>query len=310
MENNKKQIKNINRLAIIQELIEKTKNCSLYWVETSLGQYRTQFSNYSFYLTKTSPTVYNLDVIKNNDLYTAYNSLIQSNVKNLYETVEILSSNSVLNKSRRINEFLGRKGSCRQGEIGSSNKLYSIVPQSFGLRGSGVVVSQVLRQKFLYFNPSEIDFDGEYPWAGSHLDIDEFDVFNQNDGDQTYIRQQVSGERPTNWGYCDIKFNLASLPQSSPFIVIGRVAARRETEPGVSLIISLIINNQTVYQQTIELNESYTNWETGQTFLDDSFSKINDITIKLVTFTNSGNLLPRAVRVTGVDLGIYGFDPI
>lgn len=310
MDNNKKQIKSLNRLAIIQELIEKTKNCSLFWVETSLGQFRTQFTNYDFYLTKTSTNTYNLDIIKNKDLYMTYNSLLQSNVKDLYDTVGILSSDSALNKSRRINEFIGRKGSCRQGEIGSSNKFYPISVQGFGLLATGAVTPQIFRRKFVYLNPTSIEFDTAYPWSGSHLDIDESDIFNQADGDSTFIRQQVAGLSPTVWGYCDVNFNLSTLPSKPPFVIQSRVVARRESEPGMNLTIQVILNDSSIYQQTIFLNESYSYWSSGDLYLGDYFSSIKDLKIRLSTFTNVGNLLPRAVRVTGVDLGVTGYDLI
>lgn len=310
MDNNKKQIKAINKTAIIQELVEKSKNCSLFWSDAGMSQYRAGFANYNFYLTKTSTNTYNLDVIKNGSLYTSYNSILNSNVKNLYDIVESLVSESNINKFRRVNEFLGRKGSCRQGEIGSSNKLYSINLQGFGLKSSGLVSPQILRRRLSYLNPTQIDFDPTYPWSGTYQDIDDFDVFLSNDGDSSYIRQEVFGFLPTNWGYLDVGFNLSSIPTKPPFVVHARVAARRETQPGVSLIISMIINESNVFQQTIELNETYYSWASGDTYLDSSTTSIESLKIRIVPFTNSGNLLPRATRITGVDLGVYGYDPI
>jgi hypothetical protein len=310
MVNNKAQIKALNRIAIIQELIEKSKNCSLFWQQSSLNQFKTQFSNYKFFVTKNLNDYFVLDVLQDDQLYVTYNSIINPNVEELYKIIELLVSESTVNKYRRVNEFIGRKGSCRQGEIGSSNKLYPINLQGFGLKASGTVAPEIFRRRLAYFTPTGIEFDTTYPWTGNYENIKVNDVFSNHDGDATYIRQSVAGLLPTYWGYLDVKFDLSSVPKKPFFTIVARVVARRETEGDVFLNINMLVNDTNVWQQTILLSESYILWSSNETWLDNSISSIEDFKLRLTTYTNSGNLIPRAVRVTGVDLAIYGYDVI
>ena len=309
MANNKETIKTINRTAIIQELIEKTKNCSLSWSESSAGQYKAELPSYIFYLTKNYNEVFNLDILKNNETYTAYNSILQSNVKTLFEVVELINSNSDLNKFRKFNEFLSRKGSCRESDIGISNKNYNMPIQSRGSLVSGSVSPTVYRRRLAYLNPTQINYDPtDFPWAGTHEDINDFDIAF-SDLDASYIRQEIVGSLPTIWGYVDIGFDLSTVPKLPPFAFNARVAHRRESEIGVALIISVFVNGQNVYATTVVCDETYSLWISGTNTLL-NIDKIDSFFIRLNMYTNSGNLSPRAVRVTGVDLGISGIDSI
>jgi len=104
MPTNLEQLKLINRLALIKELIEKTKNFALIWNEISPSKFIAVKTHYEFYLNRTSPTVVALDVLKDGYMYRTYNSSTQAEINDLFETVSSLI-NPTIDKIRKLQNF-------------------------------------------------------------------------------------------------------------------------------------------------------------------------------------------------------------
>jgi len=302
---NREEIVALNKIAIIQELIEKTKNCVVIWKQKQIKQYDSNFNGYKFIITQPNPNSVVLDVLKNNNLYKSYNSLSLQNLKELFNTIEIISIGADLEKYKKINEFLYKKGSCRQEQIGSLVNIYDNFVFGFGAEVGGSAPVEKFRNEEIFLLPNNITFDPNltFLWSGNHTDIDDEPDVELHDGDLTFIRQQISGVSPRLWGYANIKFDTISLPILPPYGAFIRIVSRREEESNVFLNVEVVSNNTVFFNTQVEQFNYYSFWSQ---YVSLGNTSINDLTVRLSMFTNSSNLLPRAIRITAVDLRLFG----
>ncbi len=111
MATNLEQLKLINRLALIKEIIEKSENFALIWNDIAPGKFIAVKDNYEFHLNKTSPSVVALDVLKNGNFYRSYNSSTQVEIADLFDKVSSISNLSI-NKFRKLQNFISDLPNC------------------------------------------------------------------------------------------------------------------------------------------------------------------------------------------------------
>jgi hypothetical protein len=293
---NIQELKSINKLALINEMIEKTKNCALIWHELSPKRFKSSQNSYDFYLSQTAPSIYSLDVLKNGRLSRAYNSSTQIGVSELFQTVE--SALISFERQKSVSSFLGRIRSCAP--------VTHEITMNGGIVGSGDSIFSQLDPINVLLFPISLSFgETSFPWSGDYTLIDDTATSNNHDSDSTYIRQEVSGMLPTNWGYANIGFSLNDLPPTAPFSFTIRIAHRREVQPGVNLQIALVVNSIVIYSTTIVSSSSYSVFSSGQQLLS-GITEIEDLQVRLNMFTNTGDLDPRAIRISAVDLRFFG----
>lgn len=291
------ELKNISRLALIKEIIEKTENSALIWNEIAPGKYKSTQGVYDFYVGRSSPSIYNLDVLKNGTFYRTYNSSTLEGIDELALTIESIVSSTGLSKYQKIGSFLTQIRTCRTGANSES--------LSGGLVASGEVEATQTQNTSSLLLPTSLSFEpSPFPWTGTYHSIDDSPSVNFHDGDSTYIRQTISGPAPTNWGYVAVGFNLNGIPQIPPFTYRVRVAGRREEETGVTVRLDVMINSAIVFTTTLTPLETYGIYSTGLQSLSDS--SIDEVEVRLSMITNSGNHVPRSVRITAVDMLING----
>ena len=293
---NIQELKSISKLALINELIEKTKNCALVWSELFPKRFKSSQNSYDFYLSQTAPSIYSLDVLQNGKLSRTYNSSIQIGVSELFETVE--SALISFDKQKSVSSFLGRLRSC-------TPITHGIFMNGGIISNGGSILSQLDPINVLLF-PISLNFgDSPFPWSGDYTLIDDTATSNNHDSDSTYIRQEVAGTLPTNWGHANIGFSLNDLPPTPPFSFTIRVAHRREAQLGVNLQIALIVNSIVAYSTTIVPSSSYSVFSSGIQLLS-GITEIEDLQVRLNMYTNTGDPDPRAIRISAVDLRFFG----
>lgn len=295
------ELKALNRSALITEITEKTKQCGLVWSSAAKGQYNTTSLPYNMYLSKMGNDTYNLDVLKNRTLYRSYNSTIQPEVQELYEVVDSIVSDSSVNRMKSLISTISQIHGCGPEEISIS--------MSGGIRANGTA----LVQKFVSTNtlllPTLFSYSAvTYPWTGTVDDINDAPNVTSHDGDATYARQEVAGPLPTQWAYATCKFDDSGLPTNDPRKFRIRVAARREAELGVNLIIELVIGVSVVFTGTFTPSSAYSIYNSGFVTIPNGIVGPG-LQVKLSMFTDTGNYIPRAVRVSAVDLTLNSQTP-
>lgn len=301
MASNLDELKSISRLALIKEMIEKTKSCAIIWNEIKPGYFRSCTDSYDLHLSQTSASIYSLDVIRGGKLFRSYNSSTQSEVDVLFQTVLSLSTMSSLEKIKTMGKFLK--------QIGNPSSVYNFIPQSVGVDAGGNAVNSHIREIETQLLPTSLTFGPTpselYIWLGNHLNIDDSPNAESHDGDISYIRQQVSGTGPTNWGYAFCGFNINEIISEPPYSFNVRVAHRRSTNDGVILNVDVLANSSVIYSATDVSDISYTVFSSGLQQMI-GIDSIEDLQVRLSMFTNVGNPLLRSLLITAVDLRIYG----
>jgi hypothetical protein len=304
MTTNLEELKNISRTALLGELNEKTKKCGLLWNLIRPGVYKATNSPYDFHLTKVNGNTCVLDVTKNGTSYRSYNSSIVEGVSELFDTVDVIAAQAEqFEKLKVASRFLGQIPSCRA----------SVYRETMhdGLIVSGSAMAQKLSAISLTMLPTTLTFGPTlFPWSGFVTSIDDPPNATSHDGDATYIRQQVSGALPTQWGYAYIGFNMSALTFSGPYRFNVKVAHRREAQAGVTIFIDVIANSTLVFSSQHPSTNSYSVSTTGNQFLPSDMLNLTDLTVRLSMFTNTGNEEPRALRVSAVDITILGYNAV
>jgi hypothetical protein len=301
---NKEIIKSLNRSALISELIEKTKRCAYVWKEIAPGQYMVTSLPYDFYITKTDSSTTVLDVWKNAGFYRTYNSYTQPEIAELYDAVDEMVSNSTgYDKMVELTQALNLLRSCQPQIIAEQ--------MSKGLYGSGSAAVTLLVPVSTFMLPATLTFGfTPFPWSGGVSDIDDSPGVPSHDGDSTYIRQEVSGALPTQWGYAFVGFNPINVGSVGPFKFKVRAAARREAELGVTMIVDVVVNASVVFTDNMTPSDTYSIYDSGVQTMPPTITSVDTVEVRLSMFTNTGNTLPRALRVSAVDLTIDGFNPV
>lgn len=296
MTTNLEEMKKINRLAIMQEMVEKTKNCGLIWDQISPTHFRSKYQNYEFSVSKTNQSTFAFDVLKDKKLFRTYNSSTQDGIDTLYEEIESCSRDNPLEKYKTLTKFLSSVPACYN--------LTNIIPitiGSYGVKTGGNVTANKYVLQTINLSPNLLSFSPTtFAWTGNLSGI------LTNNGDTSYIRQQVSGEFPTNWGYAFVEFdNTVFANLLPPYQFQIQLVHRREANDGVVLNVDLLLNSAVAFNNTIIPIESYNSYNSG--FLNFSQTSINQAMLRLSMFTNTGNLSPRALRITYVNLTVKGF---
>lgn len=86
-----------------------------------------------------------------------------------------------------------------------------------------------------------------------------------------------------------------------------RVAHRREANDGVTLVVDMIADTSVIFTDTVESEETYSVYDSGLVEISPSITSISRIFVRLSMYTNSGNLDPRALRISAVDLYAKGY---
>lgn len=307
---NLQEMKKISRLALMKEMVEKTKSCGLIWNQISGSQYLAKYQDYDFLVARSSPQVYTFDVLKEGKMYRSYNSSTQEGVKLLFEEIELSFQDSRMDKYKSLGSFIGRIGTCRE----ITTNTYNIPVAGFGVLASGNTFSQQIRPiSPVTLTPISLTFGPTiYPWSGSLSDI------LTDDGNTTYIRQQVSGEFPTNWGYVFLEFDTSPIINLlPPYQVRVQVSHQREAELGVNLNLDVLVNGAIIYSKPndsdpsmIESPASYTLFDSTLVDALEGPTYIDSIILRMFMFTNTGNLDPRAIRISYASVDFAGYDPI
>lgn len=288
---NLEELKYTHQRALVLQMIELSRRCSVIWNSLSPSQFKAKNLPYEFVLTKTGSNMIVFEINKNGRPYRTINSDVSEDVNTLFVVVSNLSEekNKKLNQLSSLANYLG----------GCRSRVFNIV------MNGGVVAngnSPVVKTSPLTVNltPISLNFGPtSFPWVGTVGDISE-DVLT-NDGDFSYIRQQIAGALPTNWGYAIIDFNTSSITGNMPFSFSARVAHRRESEDGVNLVAEIIVNSGVIYSNTIVSNETYSLFQSGFIVATGETS-ISSLQLRLSMYTNSGNINPRAIRITAADI--------
>lgn len=301
MTSNLESLKTVSRLALIKEMIERTKECSFVWDDIGPGRFRGVSLPYEFYLTKTGAETAVLDVLKNGGYYRSYNSSTQGEVDELYATVDTLyASNSKVERLNKLTQFVGTIRGC-------APKTYNIVMNG-GINGSGeALVTKMAPSSFLLL-PVAISGGGGSWVYGSVSDLADEPNAASHDGDATYIRQEVSGALPTQWPYVFLKIDVSSVVAFAPLSFEARIVHRREAELGVTMRLDVLVNegDAVVYTGDFASAQTYTLSTTGIQPMPGIVS-LDELTLRISMFTNSGNTAPRALRVSAADITIHGY---
>lgn len=300
MSSNLEELKSVSRLALIKELIERTKECSFVWDDIGPGRFRSVSLPYEFYLTKTGPETAVLDVLKNGGYYRTYNSSTQGEVGNLYSTVDTLyASNAKAEKLNKVTQFVSAIRGC-------SPRTHSIVMNG-GIDGGGTgPVTKLTPSNYLLL-PTAISGDPSWVY-GPVSNVAHSPNALSHDGDATYMRQEVSGALPTQWPYAFLTVDVSSVVAFAPLSFEARIVHRREVEEGVTLTLDVLVNEDdaVVYTGTFTSDETYTVSTTGIQQMPGIVS-LDELTLRVSIFTNTGNTAPRAIRVTAADITIHGY---
>ena len=305
MTTNLEELKTISRSALIQELTEKSKRCGLTWHVDGAGRFRAAQGAYTFVLSKTSADITNLDVQKAGTLYRSYNSSTQSEVADLYETVANLpAASDAAEKYKTIGKFMGTLRTCRDPVVAVSTSGGVLVAGAAGVTATEPFPETILSPDTLTFDPTP------FPWSGVVASINDAGLVTSHDGDSSYIRQEVAGELPTQWGFATVDF-AAGLPfigDAPPFQLNARVAHRREALDGVVLYIDVIVNNAVEFHDEVVCDETYSIYQSGYFTL--VATEIDSLQIRLSIFTNTGDPDPRAIRISAVDVGVKSYQTL
>lgn len=302
---NLQELKAIHKTALITEMIEKTRACTFVWNQLSPGNYKSTAAPYEFYLSKvTGSGSYILDVLKHGQRYRSYNSTVNIEVAELFALVDGLTATlDQFMKTRKVGNFLSQIRGC-------APITHNIVMNG-GIFGNGDVTDSHLRPVSFLLLPQTLTFGPtSFPWTGGVTDISDVPNAASHDGDTSYIRQQVSGALPTQWGYAICNFNVSSLAGlSGPLTFVSRAAHRREVESGVTIFLDTLVNSTVVHTTSTLSDTSYNLLFTPQTLIP-GITNITTLQVRVSMFTNSGNPNPRALRISAVDIEVFGFNSL
>lgn len=299
------ELKTISRSALIQEMTEKSKRCGLTWHVEGAGRFRATRGDYTFVLSKTSADITNLDVAKLGRLYRTYNSSTQPEVADLYQTVASLpTAFDMAEKYKTLGTFMGTLRTCREPEATIFGSGGVLVAGSAGITEVTVFPETVLSPASLTFGESP------FPWSGDYTLIDDGGLVTSHDGDASYIRQEVFGEAPTQWGFAVVGFapGLAFIGNSAPYQLNARVAYRREALGDVDLYIDVLVNDAVVLHDEVTASETYSIYQSG--YFAIAATSITKLEIQLSIFTDNGDPDPRAIRISAVDVGVKSYDTV
>lgn len=299
------ELKNVSRTALITEIKERTKSMGFVWKQITYSQYRCTNLPYDFYLTKTTQNNYALDVMKNGKLYRSYNSYTQPEVEELYTTVDLLLANSQTFERMR-------------NAISAISRIRGCAPETYNetmignILGSGAGGVSVINPHDVLLLPNTLDFGPTlFPWSGDVLQIADIPDVTAHDSDLTYIRQQISGALPTQWGYATAGFLVNTIGDTGPYSFNVRVVHRREAEDGVEMIVDVLVNESVVFSDTVTSEMTYQTYESGtQSIPLPDGEAITTLQVRVSMFTNTGNTLPRALLITAMDIKIFGYDTV
>lgn len=303
MSENANDLKLINQVAIIRAIVEKSKNCGMVWNQLSVSTYQTHIDNFVFTLSKVSSGISILDVKKSGQYYRSYSSSAIGEIEELYQIIDALYAQAdKRSRLTRLTQTLGDIHGCTVVPLPNITMSGGITGGGSTFLLSGSATTSIFLPTSLAFGPTP------FPWVGTVDDINDSPDADSNDGDASYLRQEVTGLPPTNWGYVYFGFDLTSLPTLSPYSFNLKVACRRETELGVSLIPEVIVNSAVIYSDSTNPTDSYTVFESGLTPMTDVTS-IDDFQVRLSMFTNVGDPAIRALRISAVSVEITGYEP-
>lgn len=297
---NLSELKSINRSALIAEITEKSRACAMIWKQIAPGQYQCTNLPFDFYISRTNQSDYSLDVLKNGAYFRRYNSYLQPEVKELYETVDSMLGRGQTND--RIKKLVQSVSKIKR----ACDETYDEVMR-FGVVGGGAAVDQLLRPSTMFGRPSSLTFGPTlFPWSGGVTDIDDSPgSVLTNDADATYIRQEVSGAPPTQWGYAYVGFPSVDLPPVGPYQIRVTVVHRREANPGPQLNVDVVADSAVVFTNRVTCGTTYAMYDSGMVPV--SLPSISNITVRLSMYSNTGNEDLIAMRVTAVNIAVYGW---
>jgi hypothetical protein len=308
MATNLEAMKKVSRLALMKEIVEKTKSCGLIWNQISPSQYLARYLDYDFFVARTSPKIYNFDVLKDGKMYRSYNSSTQEGVDILFNEIELSYGDNNIEKFKNLGNFLGRLGNCH----GVITNVYTIPILGYGVLGGGDVEEEQLRPlgSPATLTPISLTFGpSPSPWTGSLSDI------ATNDAGATYIRQEISGEFPTNWGYAFLEFDISPVINLiPPYTIRIQVSHKREANNGVYLNLDLLINGAIVFskaeEDSYESTTSFVLEDTGLQLAAAGPTYLDSVILRLYMFTNTGNLDPRAIQIDYATVSLNGYEQI
>jgi hypothetical protein len=307
------ELKQIQILTIMKELVELTKGCSLIWNEVSPGQFRTRAYSLEFVVSRNNRNIFSLDVLKNKKLYRTFNSSTQYEVDTLYKMIDALTADSKLDKYKRLGNFIGNIGSCRYfTEEVLSPITYDIVPASYGLgiSGSGLY-SQIRPAEPILLVPNRLTFGPtDHPWTGSVQDIDDPLDLAGHDGYGSAIRQVVPrSSSSASFGFAYVEFDLNNVPKLPPFNFFLRVAYCRENEDGILFNCDVVVNSSLVYAGSAYPMDYWQYFVSSPQFML-GIDKIESLVVRLSMYSNTASSNERALQISAVDIRIFGFEEV
>ncbi len=300
MTSNLQALATLNQQIIAIELAEKTKRGGFIWNQVSPSRFYATQGNYGFYVSKVNSDTYALDVTKNNRPFRSYLSNRLSEIEDTFNIVDLLYGTD--NKyAKMLRLSLALEG------LEASAPGVNFISVSGGLKAGGTAslavqdaIEVTLRPNRLTFGPSP------FPWVGTYTRIDDFPNAAAHNGDVDYIRQQVSGEYPTNWGYANVGFPINTVALDAVKAIGVRVAHRREANEGVNLVVDIVLNSTVVFSQQVVSGSAYSVFNSGIVDLPEVTS-VDSVEVRLSMFTNTGNNDPRVLRITAVDLRFLAY---
>jgi hypothetical protein len=298
------ELKTVRRSIFLQEIIAKSESCAIVWHSLAPGVYSASASDYDFQLTKTGTDTTSLDVYWNMQPFASYGSSQLTEVDDLYQVVDgIIDRMDELDRLRQADFDIGGLHSCtgnRYSETGTG-----------GIRGGGAAtVVQLRPHASSLLLPTSFDGNASSvaPWSGDFTFIDDSPDVTAHDGDGTYVRQEVSGEPPTTWPYGTIGYTLSGLGNSGPYTVRAREVYRRDPETGVDFIAQIWVNDSQIQSDTVTAGFAYNTLSSGTVAVPVNLGTMSSLAVRVMIYTNSGDTLARAIRVTAADILVTSFD--
>jgi hypothetical protein len=167
---NIEELKLVVRTALFEEMLEKTKTCSLIWKEFSPGQYVAEYESYQFYISQPASGTFILDILKDEKLYRNYNSNFNSLILDLYREIDYFIIQEKLNKHRTVSNVVSAAVPVDTPEIKLFDELswQGIVPEPYARYLSA---AKTRWENFVKYNPAAIDgIKSFFPtWNGLRL---------------------------------------------------------------------------------------------------------------------------------------------
>lgn len=303
---NFKTLKALKRAAIVSELEEKSRGCSVQWTQLSNTQFQATVDPYDFYITQTTPDTCVLDVLKNGAPYRSYNSVEHPEVQDLYNFV-----NDTVVQSYIRNNITNVVGTLSKVTGPCAGTHYNFGPTG-GVWLNGNPDKFVLIPTTVFMLPGALAFDNNlsYPWTGTVDDINDLPDAVHNDGDASYIWQKVA---PTltaqSWGYAYVAFGYPTLPDTGPYTARVRVAhkhAQSTTTDVPSLNVDILVNASVYFSDQMVCSDTYQIYDSGA--IPINFSSVSRIVVRLSMYTDGRDITPLTLQVSAVDLTVTGYN--